>query len=210
MTRQAATALSAGVAVAAGNAHAFLPARSPVPAALVTLSRDRLTFTGTDTYAVGRAWTGVSGPETDEQAVSACLSRDDLAALEKAARGDKKGESQVTVTHDGVTLVTSDEETHHYAASTARLPDDIWHKVDDLLTRLDGREPVVPEVVAFDPTLLSRFAKVKADKRERVADFYLTDAWEPALVKIGTEFTGAIMPVERETHTRNVGEEGLW
>jgi hypothetical protein len=67
-----------------------------------------------------------------------------------------------------------------------------------------------PFRTAFQPQLLQRFAKVKADKAERVADLAIADPDAPVLVKIGPSFKGLIMPVSRAVHAVNVGQEGLW
>ncbi|MCG5459634.1 hypothetical protein PSH03_005420 [Micromonospora sp. PSH03] len=87
---------------------------------------------------------------------------------------------------------------------------ELHHRLTDIIGAAEKRPGVIPGVMTLDPVLWSRFAKVKADKSERMADVLMTDGYEPVLIKIGPTFKGLLMPIEREIHETNIGPEGLW
>lgn len=190
------------------NALAFLPARSKVQNALLTIANGGyVTITATDTYTVGQDSCEVG--EVGETTIEVEVDREGLQAIDKAARGDKKKQGHLEIFNGDCVKYTGTEGNEAVAHATQ--PDyETWNAIQGLLTSLEKRAVALPQVIAFDPSLLMRFSKVKADKTERIADFFITDAWAPVLVKIGTTFTGAIMPIEREVHSNNVGPDGLW
>jgi hypothetical protein len=195
------------------NVLAFIPANSRIKTARVSLGPDGVYAIGTDTYAIGSDVCQVENYEGPPDGVVIELDKDALAEVEKVGRADrKKGRAAAEVEYgpEGLRVDNSDETAFVRPTEPTDLTRDVWTACAELLTRLERTEPALPVRVAFDPVLLSRFSKVKADKTERIADFLIYDAESPALVKIGPTFVGAIMPIHRETHARNVGEDGMW
>ncbi|MFE0648564.1 hypothetical protein ACFVZH_08270 [Streptomyces sp. NPDC059534] len=204
------------MARAAYNALAFLPARSLVKTGRVHLGPAGLTFTGTDGYAIGQDSAAVENYDGPTEGVILHVGREGLADLDTAGRKDKKGYGKLELNPgDGLIFRPGNNDVPVAALDQRAHADErLWSMVDDLFTRLDGRPPALPELVAFDPGLLSRFSKVKAPKGKdglgRALDMCVYDAKEPILVKIGPSFRGVIMPIDREVHEENVGPEGLW
>lgn len=197
----------------AHNALAFLPAVSRVKVAQLKAGPGLLSICSTDTWTVGVDTLRPRGRQL-QPVIESNITREGLQALEAAARADKKAQGRIEIFPldscrftDSRGQVTSAELT-----SDDALPAEFhWEMVEELLFRLDQGAPLLPRRVAFDPKLLARFAKVKCDKAERVADLLITDDESPVLVKIGPTFVGAIMPIHRETHVETVGDdEGLW
>lgn len=196
------------VARAIYNAHAFIPARSPVPFGLIRVTPEGVYTSGTDSYAAGTdsaATTGFIG-----QTAEVLIARDDLLNLERCAREAKKVAATVEVKSDGLTVepIGCHPVTVPIHISPGHL--EVHHRLADLISEAEKRPGVIPGVMALDPQLWSRFAKVKADKAERIADLLMTDAYEPVFIKIGPTFKGLLMPIERLTHETNIGPEGLW
>ena len=195
----------AGLAVAASNALAFLPANSTVKVARMRLRGPLIDFMATDTYAAGNGWTRANSISGDE-AFELLMSRDALTDLERTARMGKKVEGELSVTDTGFTFLVLDgasEPIRHEAIVNA--------EASEMFDVIDGM--LMPEQefrTAFQPMLLQRFSKVKADKDQRVADVAIDDPDSPVLIKIGTEFRGLVMPVSRSVHAELIGEEGLW
>lgn len=204
------------------NALAFLPARSRANTARIQIvstapGAARLEVTATDTYAIGTDFCDVEQYEAPASGVRPCfeLDRDGLAALDRIGRLDrKKTRRPVTVAYfEGDCLKVEADEANAEAApivaATAESAQ-LWDACDELMARLLRKEPALPRTIAFDPALLARFAKVRADKTERVADFLIYDNEAPVLVRIGPSFVGAVMPIARDVHAENVGADGLW
>lgn len=193
------------------NAHSFLPARCPYKTALLRIRGDVLDVTATDGYAVGRATIHLSHASTT--AVAMEVARDDLLALDKAARS-AKGEVSLSVkAGDGLMLGFpyggGIETAIMDAAGRYGTPAELWDACEDLLTRLDE----CPGRIAFDPGVLARFGKVKTIKgTSPMLDMAWGDGDAPVLCKIGPSFVGAIMPVDRgiasSADTR--GSDFLW
>jgi hypothetical protein len=92
-------------------------------------------------------------------------------------------------------------------------PDALWGASEDLLEALEERDPYLPNVAMFDPSLLARFAKIKTPGKELThMDMYFADASNVVLVKIGSRFRGAIMAVDRgrASEHEHMAPEGLW
>lgn len=201
---------SNALATAANNALAFLPAASTIKVARLRVTGDRIEFTATDTYAAGRATCTAEDVMGDPGAL-VLLSREALQGLDKAGRMDKKNQGTLKVNPgDGIVFTPGDGEVppvaHMDLLSANRHLLETFSAVDEMIA---DRLPE-DSCTAFQPQLLQYFAKVKADKSERVADLCIADPEAPVLVKIGTDFNGLIMPVYRDKHADLVGEEGLW
>jgi hypothetical protein len=196
------------LAVAASNALAFFPANSQIKQARMHLAGSSLCFTATDSYAAGRDYCTVNAVDGDAFAV--LIDRAALIDLEKVARAGKKTEGDLTVTPgDGFRFKaldgSDDPPIAHFDLSAGNESVyELYDAIDDMLT------PEQEFRVAFQPMLLQRFSKVKADKDERIADVCIDDPDSPVLVKIGQTFKGLIMPVSRSAHAELIGDEGLW
>jgi hypothetical protein len=184
------------------NALAFVPARAKTPFIRLSVGWGYVSATGTDTYAVGH---DVAACPTSGS-VSVTLNRADAVDLEAAARKDKKGLGTLTVERQGVLYLPSQASVE--GSGVAQVSEDhseLWDACDRLLDRLEGSRLALPTVVAFQPDILARFAKVKA-VGENVADFYFYDQHAQVLVRFGETFRGAIMPITRE----QAPEGSLW
>lgn len=214
------------------NGLAFLPARAKEQHARLVIREGRLTITATDSFTVGRDW---CEGEADGGA-TVYVARGALSELDRMGRSDKKGHGILSVRDDGGSLFFSPSEGSDLAVESVSTLDsdlyyvnacapweesgkdtvpvwgDVFPLVDALMDRLDSLEPTadLPRVIAFDPALFARFAKVKTDKASRVMDCLCFGEHHPMLVKIGPTFTGAIMPIERAGHAAKVGEDGMW
>ena len=217
--RASATLNSEDMARVASNALAFLPARAMVKTARLQLSSAGLEVTGTDGYTIGQDTAPVEGYEGPAEGVTVHVSREALADLDSAGRKDKKGFGKLDVRPgDGVIFRPSTNDVPTAAQDVSgQASADLWASLDSLFTRLERQAPALPELVAFDPALLARFSKVKAPKvkhgdaaLDRCLDMAIFDPKAPILVKIGPTFRGVIMPVDRDVHAENVGQEGLW
>jgi hypothetical protein len=169
-----------------------------------------LTFQGTDTYAAGRDSVAVENAGRTD--VTIYVDRDGLAELDRAGRADKKGTGEIEIRPGDGLIFRPFMEADPSAVIDQKNEQavSVHDALDELFQRVENREPSIPEVMAFDPALLQRFAKVKFDKDGRMADFYMADHVAPVLVKIGPTFTGLIMPIDREVNAANIGEDGLW
>lgn len=203
-------------ASAASNALAFLPANSQVKLARLVVTGDAVEFTATDGYAAGRDYAEVVGHDgTAPPEFVALLDRKALQGFDSAGRADFNTKKKMGVGRlealdggKGVQFTPEDKEVPseaHFNLIDGN-PDllDMFAALDEML---DTEQPFR---TAFQPTLLQRFSKVKADKNERVADLAIADPSAPVLIKIGPSFRGLIMPIDREAHAEKVGEEGLW
>jgi hypothetical protein len=211
-----ATLPSEELARAAYNALAFLPARSMVKTARVQLGPAGLRVTGTDGYAIGEDAAPVEDYNGPEGGLTLHVDRGVLADLDTAGRKDKKGFGRLELRpRDGLIFRPGNNDTPTAGQDASGQDDErVWAMLDSLFTRLEGRPPSMPELVAFDPALLARFSKVKAPKGKdnlgRAMDMCIFDSKEPILIKIGPTFRGVIMPIDRDVHEENVGQDGLW
>ncbi|MFD9792327.1 hypothetical protein ACFWXK_15410 [Streptomyces sp. NPDC059070] len=199
---------------AAFNALAFTPAHSVIPAAMLHLGAAEGYFLATDTYAIGRPSLGpIHGLEAT---VDLELTRADLAELDKVGRACK-GELKVTILADGG-LIAAGVQLNVQAviperASALGYDKGVWKLCTDMLEKLDREQPDIPELLALDPGLLSRFGKIKTPKgTSPMLDMRITGHDEPILVKCGPQFTGALMPVDRDVAARSTARGGdfLW
>ncbi|MCP9207822.1 hypothetical protein [Streptomyces cucumeris] len=187
-----------------------------VKTARIQLGPAGLTVTGTDGYAIGQDAAPVEDYEGPADGVTLHVDRTALADLDTGGRKDKKGFGRLEVKPgDGLIFRPGNNDTPTAAQDASAQADErLWGMLDSLFTRLDGRPLAVPELVAFDPALLARFSKVKAPKGKdglgRALDMCVYDSKEPILCKIGPTFRGVIMPIDREVHEENVGQDGLW
>lgn len=200
---------SNALATAANNALAFLPANSQVKVARMRVAPTGIEFTATDTYAAGKDVCDVDEFRGDRCVVF--VSREALQGFDSVGRKDKKGIGVLTVVPGtGVTFDPQDSALEAVSVVDL-LPQnrgliETFKAIDEMIQdRLDDDLKT-----AFQPSLLMKFSKVKADKSERVADLLISDPDAPVLVKIGTTFKGLIMPVYRDKHAKAIGEEGLW
>lgn len=197
------------LAKALGNALAFLPAASNVKAAHILISPDRIYTAGTDGYAAGSDCLPIRDYEGPEWDTALLVSKADLTIIERVAREGKRTPAVVSFT-DGTLTVES-----YGSSGTAEVLDipqnlELYETLAGIINDAEGRPPVIPGVLCLNPALLSRFAKVKADNGDRMADLYMTDRYAPVLIKIGPTFKGLVMPIERVGHAEHVGADGLW
>ncbi|AYV29651.1 hypothetical protein ACWCYZ_00855 [Streptomyces virginiae] len=188
------------VARAAYNALAFTPARSPIPAAMFYVSDGEVYFLATDTYAIGRPTLGHIAEPNRQVAIE--LTREDLASLDRLGRACK-GEVRVSMPDDRGLIVSAVQvamqEVIPDRAGALTYDREIWDLCHSLLDQLDERNADVPELVALDPTLLSRFGKIKTPRgTSPMLDMKIVSEKEPILIKCGPQFRGALMPVDRE------------
>lgn len=197
------------LATAANNALAFIPANSTIKVARISIHPEEgIEFTATDSYAAGRDSCPIERHDEGDSLVM-LISREALQGFDSAGRKDKKGIGSLTATPgDGIVFTPMDDtlppEAHMDMTEKHADALDLYAAIDDML------EPEQTFRTAFQPQLLMRFSKVKADKAERIADVAIDDPDAPVLFKIGTTFRGLIMPVSREKHGEAVGTEGLW
>lgn len=86
-------------------------------------------------------------------------------------------------------------------------------QVDMLLMELETVQPWdSAHPLAFEPDILSRFAKVRRhDIEPTIMDCWISSPDDPIHVKIGPSFTGAIMPILREVYEeKNPAADGTW
>ncbi|MDT0472769.1 hypothetical protein RM863_11585 [Streptomyces sp. DSM 41014] len=201
------------------NALSFLPARSMVQTARVDLGPTGLRITGTNGYAVGQDTAPVEEYRGPTEGLTVHVDRGVLAALDTGGRKDKRGFGRFELRPgDGLIFRPANNDIASAGQDVTEQADPrVWSLLDELFTRLEGRPPSLPELVAFDPALLAMFSKVKAPKvrtgdsnLERALDMAIFDSKEPILIKIGPTFRGVIVPIDRDVHEENVGPEGLW
>lgn len=221
MTTEYAAAVSCTVdgtafARACHNALAHMPARGPYPIARLSLTAHGLAVLGTDGYTLGRAECAYDIPPADlRDGLSVGVPRDGLSTLDtlgRAARGlvdvvvDPRA---VELTSRGAAEAAGMVMTEPISLAVAGL----WEACDDLLRGWVTGRPAVPELVALDPALWGRFAKVKVPTgKSAMADLLISGPDDPILIKIGPGFLGAIMPVDREVAgaAASRGQEFLW
>lgn len=195
-----------------GNALAFIPAASRIKSALLDIRRDRVYTCGTDRYAAGRDEARVNHSDgVPAEGIPLLVSKESLAELDKAARQAKKAIATLTVTREGtVALDSVDVEPIIVPWFTDDHLLGTFEAVEQVLERVAGKPPAWPGVLMLDPSLMSRFAKVKADKPGRHADLHVPTEQAPILIKIGPTFRGLLQPVDRTINGKNIGEDGLW
>ncbi|GAB3847232.1 hypothetical protein GCM10029963_28310 [Micromonospora andamanensis] len=204
------------------NALAFIPATSRLPWVYFRVYPNvgKLLIAGTDGYAVGMATVAltdyVGPPEGAEFLVSKgkadAKTAEGAAGLERTVRIAGKGHCDVST--DGVTVEVAPMGGDALRADITPAPEHFaaFQALTDLMGVAEKRDESIPGVVCVDPALLARLSKVKADKAQgRMADLLFGDGpLDPVLVKVGPDFRGLVMPIDREVNGKNVGEDGLW
>lgn len=194
------------------NALAFMPARSAVKVCRIevgffTANAPTLEITATDLFTVGSDSAALES--LPDLHASIDLSREDLQALDKAARAAKKEDVRIMIRHqDGMEFKSEAESLTFLDSSHLRQPEDLWDLCDEMLSR-----QTPDHLCLIDPKFMSAFGKVKASGgAETIADLSIADPASPISVKIGATFRGAIMPVSRDEASRSesVGPDGLW
>ncbi len=190
-----------------GNAIPFLPARSRFKRARLHFDRRDLEVLVTDGYTAAND-VGEAEPDLS-RSLYVEVDLEGLKALDKAGRDGKKGYALIEVFIGDCVRITDIEGVT--TAIPCYEPDQgFWTRVEELFDFWGDQPPTLPQTICLDPSLLMRFSKVKTDKSERMADFLISDAERPVLVRIGATFTALIMPIDRTVHAANVGEDGLW
>ena len=192
-----------GLARAASNALSFIPARARDQFIRIALHSDRIEFDGTDGYAAGHDNAPAhNGPG---HVVAISIARESLAELESFARAWKKLPLSLSLEPGALSLSVEGQAIELPWAAPQVVA---WERIDSLFELSEREAGPYLGPVAFDPALLSRFAKVKSST-DRVADFLFRGPELPVLVKVGPTFRGLVMPVYREP-ARAYTPEGLW
>lgn len=202
------------------NALAFVPAASRLKYLYLTVnSPTELLVIGTDMLAAGMETIPIrdyQGPQPSTTPIDFLIGKgtsdDGATALEKAVRG--AGKVSVGLTFNLSGLECSPMGAESTVTPLIQKPESFatYRSILGLFLSAERRQAVVPGVICIDPSLLSRFAKVKADKTYgRMADFLFgEDELDRVLVKIGPSFKGLVMPIDREVNGENIGSDGLW
>lgn len=222
------TVRSADLGRILANALAFCPARSKFPAVQLRSGGFTMTALASDTYTIGRSWCSIDSSPTGTIA----LALDDAKLLEKLARMDHKGTGKDGV-GNGILEIGPNGEWLTFSPSQMGEPltvpgidpalptaygsySELWERCSELLERLSDSEPCAPpEAALFDPALLARFAKVRADSDESsegavALDMLFQDGFSPILIRIGSNFRGAVMPIDRVANRTQQGTGGHW
>lgn len=198
-----ATVEGEALARVAYNALVFVPKSALNRLVRLKLSATHVEISGTDGYAGGKDSAPVhNGPGTP---VEVTLTRDDLEALEATSRAWKKAALALTLTPGE--LVVSGGPGEPLRIEIGQHQHEAWRMVDRLF-ELGEQGAWATGPVAYDPALLSRFAKVKSPA-DRVADFLWRGPGLPVLVKVGQTFVGLVMPLDRP-RAEAYSPEGLW
>ncbi|WP_200209121.1 hypothetical protein [Micromonospora coerulea] len=203
------------------NALAFIPANSRYVNVWIRVNAEARTLEimGTDSYAAGLAtvpFDSYQGPPEGAEILvhkgkADTKTAEGAAGLERTVRMAGKGPCRVVMAEGAVTVEPMGGDT--LVALMAYAPElfSAYQGLADIMTIAEKRPEAVPGVICLDPALWSRFSKVKADKGQRMADLLFGDSpLDPVLVKIGPDFRGLLMPIDREVNGKNIGEDGLW
>jgi hypothetical protein len=217
------------LARALGNALAFQPAKNIVPYSYLRVAVADVTVVGSQNdHVIGTDEAPVIKSDGIFRPTASLLSKDGLTTLERAAREAKK--SNVVLGADGQTVSlypfgeTKDEATVEQGlrdVSKTVAEDFAGHEdgpkwiahyeaILDMFDEIEKRDHVLPPDIILDLRLASPFTKIKADKNDRMAHLLFGDGYDPVFIKIGPTFRGMWVPIEPETHEKNVGPEGLW
>jgi hypothetical protein len=198
------------LAVALANALAFLPAKSKIPYAAIRLSAGGVYTSGTDSYAAGTDHAPALRYLGSEASTTALVDRDGLTELERCAREAKQVNATVEAKRDQLTVTPNDGRAKTVPIYVHEGALQLHNTIADIIGSAERRTASIPGVLCVNPAYFSRFQRVKADKAGRMADMLLGGSEDPVLIKIGPTFKGLIMPVDRATNSRNIGQEGLW
>lgn len=196
---------------ALSNAEAWLPAKSPVPVALVKYSPiDGLSFTVTDTYTAGIATCPVDSREGRPEAVE--ITREDLIALAKRARkdGTKNAFTRITVeSGKGVILHGIIDESNAETATALAVNEPFrpeWSMLSDLFVIAEKRTPWL----LINPGYLTLFNKVRPDVTGRGVHLVEVPELNAVFGKVGPNFKGLVMTLDEKRNEEALGEGGLW
>ncbi|GAA0955755.1 hypothetical protein GCM10009560_79560 [Nonomuraea longicatena] len=213
------TVPSGDLSKALGNAEAWLPAKSPVPVALVMVRSDGpLSIHVTDTFTAGEAFCPV---ESRDQAKAEAVEivRSDLILLAKRARqdGTRKTYSRLTIeTGQGVILHGAIDEPNPTTATALAAGGDSWRPewamLRDLFEIAEKREPWL----MVQPQYMTLLNKVRADVVGRGAHLVAVPEIGPVpevgavFAKVGKNFRALIMTLDEKRNEDYLGEGGLW
>lgn len=212
------TVPSGDLSKALSNAEAWLPAKSPVPVALVMVRADGpLTFTVTDTYTAGEATCPVvSRDQGKAEAVE--ITREDLIVLAKRARkdGTRKTHSRLTIeTGKGIILHGAIDENSPEIVTALAVEGEWrpeWAMLADLWEIAESHEPWL----MIQPQYMTLFNKVRPDVSGRGAHLVAVPEIGPVpevgavFGKVGPNFRGLVMTLDEKRHEKALGEGGLW
>lgn len=205
------TVRSADLSKALSNAESWLPAKSPVPVALVTVEPyGSLSITVTDTYTAGQAYCPIEARDaTTSEAVE--VTRADLQALAARARKDgaKKAFSRITVeTSKGVILHGVTEETGEPVTALAvngSLRRE-WAILRDLYELAETHTPWL----LINPAYIALFNKIRPDVQGRGVHLVAVPEVGAVFGKVGPHFRGLVMTLDPARNEAALGEGGLW
>lgn len=187
----------------------------PILAAVrVHSSGGYLYATATDRYRIGVQRVQVAPTPADEgeekplpDGIQFVLDRaaiQGLLSLHKPTRGHGDPELEFTVSADRVTVTGAGSFGFMDSSTTWRRLDDgfgiqypsVGAIITTALQQAANTEPTPPIAVAFNPAYLADFRHVQGT--QRYGDpmrLWITSVTKPALVRIGDDFIGALMPV---------------
>lgn len=209
------TVESADFARGLNNALAHVPAASRIPFVYLTTdpASSTLTIVGTDSYTAGMEvvpFTRYKGPAGPAEFLLDRGKADSGATLlEKTVRLAGKGPCDTV-------FKLADLEAAPMGGDLVSVPIvhrpelfDLYRNARDYIEHTEDKRT---DRHMLDPALWMRFSKVKTDKTYgRMADILLDlDGLNPWLIKIGPNFRGVIMPIDRQVNGQNEGEDGLW
>ncbi|MDG4826034.1 hypothetical protein O7635_29650 [Asanoa sp. WMMD1127] len=177
---------------------------------MIEVTPETVYAVGTDGYAAGTDWASVNDHEGEKETRRLVITKSGLADLEKSARMAKKTVAEIKVFPDFLLLSVEEGEGVTVPLVKGHNHQPALEAIPAMIGEAEKRPETIPGLIMLDPSLLSRFSKVKADKGDRRADFLFGHEGEPVLIKVGPFFKGLIMPIDREVHSENVGPEGLW
>ncbi|WP_433434470.1 hypothetical protein [Nonomuraea sp. CA-141351] len=200
------------------NAEGWLPARSPVPVALVTADRKELVITVTDTYSAGQATCPIEG-HRGQPSEAVEISRADLLALAKRARADgtKKGLSRITIETGrsaGVILHGMTDDPHAETvtvldASRGRFRPE-WPLLVELFDLAEEEAVDWPGGVLVNTGYLALWNKVRPDATGRGVHLRSIPDTRVILGKVGPYFRGLVMAMDEVRNEEALGQGGLW
>ncbi|MEQ4716073.1 hypothetical protein [Nonomuraea sp. B19D2] len=202
---------------ALSNAEAWLPAKSPVPVALVCVRGLMLEITVTDTYTAAVA-TCVAEVRSGGNLAAVEITREDLITLAKRARqdGTRKTLSRITVeSGKGVILHGAVDENNPETATALAVGGDFrpeWAMLNDLFAIAEKHEPWL----MIQPQYMTLFNKVRPDVAGRGAHLVAVPEIGPVpevgavFGKVGKYFRALVMTIDEERNEAALGEGGLW
>jgi hypothetical protein len=211
------TVPSGDLSKALSNAEGWLPAKSPVPVALIAASKEALTITVTDTFTAGESTCPIESYIGHSEAVE--ISRADLVALAKRARqdGTRKTSSRITVeSGEGVILHGAIDENNSVPVTALSATGEHfrpeWPMLADLWALAETHEPWL----MVQPQYMTLLNKVRPDVAGRGAHLVAVPEIGPVpevgavFGKVGKYFRALIMTLDEKRNEDFLGEGGLW